>query len=90
MSRIDLDQFHLLINRAFVPSYEGSAELRKMTLENLLVRLDEAKEQVKELLKALPSDQKEQSIKHTLDNTQLEQLPDDIEDTAPLTIHGEK
>ena len=92
MSKIGLDlpQLHHHLDRAFNPSYEADTELRRNTLETLLVRLDQAKEQALRLLASLPPETKEQSIKHTLDNTVLEQLPDEIEDNNPLTIHGEK
>ena len=87
---INLPLLHHHLDRAFNPSYEQDPELRRNCLETLLIRLEEAKEQVERLLDTLPSEVQEQSIKHTLDNTTLEQLPDDLEDNNPLTIHGEK
>ena len=87
---LDLKELHILLDSVLSPRFEPSPELHKGRCQKCLDLLSQAIIAVSEELDKCPSEINEQSIKHTLDNTQLEQLPDEIEDDNPLTIHGEK
>ena len=90
MTDFNLAELHILINEVLNPQFQISADLWRRKCQRLEELLDSAKGYVQFELSRVKEEPKEQSIRHTLDNTVLEQLPDEIEDNNPLTIHGEK
>lgn len=87
----DLTEFHNLINEVLAPRYQTSADLWRGKCGRLLEHLNFATRYVKSELDRYQGEPKEQSIRHTLDNTNLEQLPSDDDETERgETIHYEK
>ena len=88
----DLTEFHALINEVLSPRFQTSADLRRMKCERLVALLDMARAIVANELATYVEPPKEQTIRHTLDNTPLIPPDDEEDDVAERgeTIHYEK
>ena len=89
-----LAELHLLLDNVLNPRFASTPVLRKRCCEKLLALLEEATRRVEWEVGRIEEEEEEDrepKIRHTLENTNLEKLPDEEElENEEKTIHGEK